>query len=135
DLPDVASVHCPNGANGEQLMENDYHPCLRILVLGASGKTGRALVEQALTRGHAVTAFGRSPFAGDSARALKRIRGNPMSASSLAGALKGHDVVLSVLGSRGLGRTSVRADAARATIDAMHRAGVRRLIIVSSALL
>jgi putative NADH-flavin reductase len=116
-------------------MENYDHPCMRLFVLGATGKTGGALVDQALKRGHAVTAFCRSPFGGDTAGALKRITGNPMNARDLAAALPGHDAVLSVLGSRSLGKWSVRVDAARATIDAMRRGGVRRLIIVSSALL
>jgi putative NADH-flavin reductase len=58
-----------------------------------------------------------------------------MHANDLAAALPGNDVVLSALGTRGLGATSVLADAARATIEAMRRAGVRRLVIVSSSLL
>jgi uncharacterized protein YbjT (DUF2867 family) len=43
--------------------------------------------------------------------------------------------VLSVLGTRGLGATSVLEDSSRATIAAMSQAGVKRLIILSSALL
>lgn len=35
----------------------------RVLVVGASGSTGRALVAQALERGYAVTAFVRNPSA------------------------------------------------------------------------
>ncbi len=34
---------------------------MRILIFGASGRTGRPLVEQALERGHEVTAFVRDP--------------------------------------------------------------------------
>jgi putative NADH-flavin reductase len=104
---------------------------MRLFILGATGQTGAVLVEQALARGHAVTAFGRSPFHG----AVRVITGNPMDSREVAAALPGHDAVLFVIGSRGLGRTSVRADAARATVEAMKIAGVRRLIIVSSALL
>ena len=99
---------------------------MRLFILGSTGKIGGRLVAQALSRSHSVTTFGRS--------ALNSVTGNPMNADALAAALPNHDAVLSVLGTRGLGRTSVLIDSARATVDAMRRARVRRLIIVSSAL-
>ncbi|HEY8134182.1 MAG TPA: NAD(P)H-binding protein, partial [Thermoanaerobaculia bacterium] len=34
---------------------------MRLIILGATGGTGRALLEQARSRGHQVTAFVRSP--------------------------------------------------------------------------
>ena len=108
---------------------------MRLFVLGATGKTGGALVAQAVARGHIVTTFGRSSFAGDDRAKVLSISGNPMSEMELSDALPGHDAVLSVLGTRGLGATSVLVDSSRATIAAMRKAGVRRLVIVSSALL
>ena len=41
----------------------EEHPT-RVLIVGASGGTGRQLVEQALERGHTVTALIRDPAAG-----------------------------------------------------------------------
>ncbi|HEY8853511.1 MAG TPA: NAD(P)-binding oxidoreductase, partial [Gemmatimonadaceae bacterium] len=108
---------------------------LRLFVLGATGKTGGALVAQAVARDHVVTTFGRSPFAGSDRAKVVNISGNPMSDAELADALPDHDAVLSVLGTRGLGATSVLEDSSRATIAAMRKAGVRRLVILSSALL
>lgn len=108
---------------------------MKLFVLGATGKTGGVLVAQALARGHNVTTFGRSPFAGGDKAKVLSISGNPMSETDLADALSGHDAVLSVLGTRGLGATSVLEDSSRATISAMRNAGVRRLVILSSALL
>jgi len=108
---------------------------MRLFVLGATGKTGGALVAQAVARGHIVTTFGRSSFAGDDRAKVLSISGNPMSEMELSDALPGHDAVLSVLGTRGLGATSVLVDSSRATIAAMRKAGVRRLVILSSALL
>lgn len=110
-------------------------PKLRLFILGATGKTGGALVAQALAHGHFVTTFGRSPFAGADKARVTSISGNPMSDRELADALPGHDAVLSVLGTRGLRATSVLDDSSRATIAAMRKAGVRRLVILSSALL
>jgi putative NADH-flavin reductase len=103
---------------------------MRLFILGATGKIGATLVAQALARGHTITTFGRSPFQGD---ATRRITGNPMNVPELVAALPGHDAVLSVIGARGLGRSTVRAEAARATVAAMTIADVPRLIIVSSS--
>jgi putative NADH-flavin reductase len=107
---------------------------MRLFVLGATGRAGKALVAQGLARGHEITAFGRSAFNGK-AKSLRVVIGNPMRANDLAAALGGNDIVLSALGTRGLGATSVLADSVRATIEAMRYAGVRRLVIVSSLLL
>ncbi len=107
---------------------------MRLFVLGATGRTGCALVAQGLGRGHAVTAFGRSVSSDDTAGALRVVIGSPMSAGDVAAALPGHDAVLSALGTRGLGTTSVLVDSARAIIEAMRRARVRRLVVLSSSL-
>jgi putative NADH-flavin reductase len=108
---------------------------MKLFVLGATGKTGGVLVAQAIARGHTVTTFGRSPFAGEDKAKVVNIRGNPMSETDLADALPDHDAVLSLLGTRGLAATSVLEDSSRATIAAMRTAGVRRIVILSSALL
>lgn len=105
-----------------------------VFVIGATGKTGRALVQQGLARGHVITAFGRSAFNAPSSKLLRVLIGNPLEADSLAAALGGQEAVLSALGSRGIGTTVVRSSGARATIEAMRRTGVRRLIMISSSL-
>jgi putative NADH-flavin reductase len=108
---------------------------MKLFVLGATGRTGGALVSQAVARGHSVTTFGRSPFAGSDRAKVTSVSGNPMNEAELSEALPGHDAVLSVLGTRGLGATSVLEDSSRATIAAMRTAGVKRFVILSSALL
>ena len=108
---------------------------MKLFVLGATGKTGGVLVADAVPRGHHVTTFGRSAFSGPYKAQILNISGNPMNEAELADALPGNDAVLSVLGTRGLGATSVLEDSSRATIAAMSQAGVRRLVILSSALL
>ena len=92
------------------------------------------MVAEAVARGYSVTTFGRSAFTGPDRAKVVNISGNPMSEAELADALPDHDAVLSVLGTRGLGATSVLEDSSRATIAAMQKTGVRRLIILSSAL-
>jgi putative NADH-flavin reductase len=108
---------------------------MKLFILGATGKTGGVLVADAVPRGHRVTTFGRSAFSGPYKAQVLNLEGNPMSEAELADALPGNDAVLSVLGTRGLGATSVLEESSRATIAAMRKAGVKRLIILSSALL
>ena len=86
-----------------------------------------------MARGHDVTVFGRSVFSGEG-KSLRVLVGNPMNAKELATALPGQEVVLSALGTRGLGAASVVSDGARATVEAMRTTGLRRLLIVSSTL-
>jgi putative NADH-flavin reductase len=107
---------------------------MNLFVLGATGKTGRILVAQGLARGHAITAFGRSALQDGATRTARIVVGDPMDADGLATVISGHDAVLSALGTRGLGATSVLRDSARAISAGMQRAGVRRLIVMSSSL-
>ncbi len=110
---------------------------VKLFVIGATGATGTALVKQGLERGHQVTAFSRSPMKGfDGASALVSHVGDPMRTEELAAVLGGHDVVLSALGTRGLGGggTTVLVDGVKATMTAMQTVKLRRLIIISSTL-
>ena len=61
---------------------------LRLLVLGATGGTGREIVNQALERNHRVTAFVRSPQKlGQPRSGLTIIKGDLFDAISVAAAL------------------------------------------------
>jgi len=95
------------------------------------------LVDQALQRGHTVTAFVRSPekLGGAPREGLTVVKGEPRSVDELRAALPGHDAVLSALGPPGPGPTTINSDCARSTVAAMQAAGVPRLLIVSVAVL
>jgi putative NADH-flavin reductase len=72
---------------------------MNLLVLGATGGTGRALVEQALQQGHVVTAFARDPAKVRIKHERLRVaQGNILDYGSLESAVKGQDVVVSALG-------------------------------------
>jgi uncharacterized protein YbjT (DUF2867 family) len=112
---------------------------MRLFLLGASGKTGRHVVDLALARGHSVTAFVRAPArVGREHPRLSVVRGDPRSTDELARALPGHDAVLSTLGVRPPAafrpHTLVR-DCAASTVAAMTRAGVDRYVLLSAAVL
>lgn len=108
----------------------------RLFVLGATGATGRAVLEQAVMRRHKVTAFVRSPDKLDDVRdRIVVCKGDPTDLDEVQEALDGHDAVLSCLGHRGLGTSTLLRDAAKVTVAAMHNAGVHRFLVVSVALL
>jgi len=109
---------------------------MRLFILGATGGTGRLLVEQAVARGHDVTAFVRAPEKLTTPREhLSVCRGDPRDADGLAAALPGHDAVLSCLGPPGPARSTLLHDSARSIVSAMQAAGVHRLLVISAAVL
>ncbi|NVB83518.1 MAG: NAD(P)H-binding protein [Kofleriaceae bacterium] len=107
---------------------------LRLLILGATGGTGRKLLAQALERGHHVTALVRSPDKLAPRDRLKIAGGNPLDERTLR-ALGAHDAVISVVGPPGPGQSVVMRECARACVAAMTAVGARRLVAVSVALL
>jgi putative NADH-flavin reductase len=105
----------------------------KVAVLGASGRTGRRVVDQAVRAGHDVTAVVRDPaaFALSHRTGLRVVTGDVRSADSLGAAIGGADVVVSALGPRGRTADGLYSAAARATVTAMGGGG--RLLTVTSA--
>src|SRR5919106_3818668 len=108
---------------------------MRLLILGATGRTGLELVNQGLKRGFEVTALVRSPQKIQSQNeGVRVVTGIPRDESILAQVLAGHDAVLSTIGHLDLKRSYVVTDGARALVMAMKDNNVRRLVIISSTL-
>jgi putative NADH-flavin reductase len=108
---------------------------MKLFVIGATGRTGLEIVQQALARGHQVTAFVRSPqnITLRNER-LTVLKGNAMDEGQLFKAMQNHDAVLSALGPRHVFKpSSLLHDSALATTRAIKRAGVKRLLILSAA--
>lgn len=102
---------------------------MNLVVLGATGRTGRLVVEQALAAGHAVTALVRSPEKLTTSRSrLRVVTGQATDASAVSRALEGADALISTLGGSG----SVIADSTRAIIAAADETGVKRVIVLST---
>ena len=103
---------------------------LRVLVIGATGGTGRELVQQALAQGHQVTAFVRDPKKLEIEHANLRIaQGDVLDYATVEAAMRGQDVVLSALGhTRFLGPTRIQSDGMRNILRAMQACDVPRLI-------
>jgi putative NADH-flavin reductase len=106
----------------------------KILVLGATGGTGRAVVDAALERGWEVTVFARSPDkVGRTHERLRTVKGDVADRAALAAVLPGHDAVISALGQVRGSPPDLLRSAAAAVVAAMREAGVRRLILQSGA--
>ena len=108
---------------------------MKLFVIGATGRTGRDIVQQALAKGHHVTAFVRSPngIASKDER-LTVLKGNVMDENELFRAMQNHDAVISTLGPRKVFKpSSMLHDSALATTRAMNRSGVKRLVVLSAA--
>ena len=108
---------------------------MKLFVIGATGRTGQEIVQQALARNHHVTAFVRSPenITLQNER-LTVLKGNAMDENQLFRAVQNHDAVVSTLGPREVFKpSSMLHDSAVATTRAMNRAGVKRLVVLSAA--
>jgi putative NADH-flavin reductase len=106
---------------------------MKLLVFGASGPLGRAIIEAALAAGHQVTAFTRSPGRPNNDPRLREVTGDVLDAGSTAAAVPGHDAVVSALGhSRPSPAGRDLHPGAAHIIAAMKAAGVSRLIWISS---
>lgn len=107
---------------------------MNLLILGATGPTGRHVVDLALAGGDTVTVLARRPQAlEDLADRVTVVAGDATSRDDVAKAAVGQDVIVSALGRS----TSIRADdlftrAASAVIGAARETGVPRLVWLSS---
>lgn len=101
------------------------HGGLKIAVIGATGNVGRRIVDEALGRGHAVTAISRRPEKLPSAARLRRVPSDVSSVANLAAHLEGHDVVVSSV---------AFLDASpHDLIEAVQKSGVPRYVCVGGA--
>ena len=119
---------------------------MKILVMGASGKTGHEVVRQALATGHEVTAFVRDPSRLElRAPRLTVATGDARSADDLRRALAEQDAVISTLGGTAKGAmarplggkpgSGVIEASTAALIEAADQAGVRRVVMMSTFML
>lgn len=107
---------------------------MKIIVFGASGKTGIEVVKQALEKGHEVVAFVRNPHKitiVDSR--LTIVKGDVTDRNAVMEAVKGVDGVIVALGAS----ADMQSDVVLATgttniITAMKQYSVKRIIIQSS---
>jgi putative NADH-flavin reductase len=107
---------------------------MKVLVVGASGRTGRLLVAGALERGHEVTALVRAPERLGALRDRVRVvRGDVLDGGVVSDAVDGQEAALVALGvAMKKGDPGVSAHGTLNVIRSMQRYRVRRLIVLSA---
>ncbi len=104
---------------------------MKLVVFGSTGGIGHQLVEQALEQGHTVTAFARDPAKLEVEHAnLTVVQGDVLDVASVEKAVDGQDAVLCALGAGAKG--TIRSEGTRNIVRAMEKAGVGRLICLST---
>jgi putative NADH-flavin reductase len=114
---------------------------MRIVVFGATGRTGRPLIEQALERGHEVVAFARDPTGLPSAirddERVSVVTGDAADGDDVERAVapdgRPVDAVVSVLGQTAGGPDDLLTEAGRHVLAAMDEHGVERLVTLVGA--
>lgn len=107
---------------------------MKLAIFGATGRTGRHLVEQALAEGHEVKALVRDPARLDAqGERLSVIRGNALDPTSVEETVAGTDAVLVALGHTSSSAKDVQAEGTRHILNAMRKHGVRRIISLTGA--
>jgi uncharacterized protein YbjT (DUF2867 family) len=105
---------------------------MKVLVLGATGGTGRLIVRDAMAKGHSVVALVRSTARAD-LPGVDMTEGDARDEGALMRALDGCDAVISTLGTGvGFRKVTLLTVATQALVTAMTRNGVRRLVCISA---
>jgi putative NADH-flavin reductase len=105
---------------------------MRILILGAAGRVGRLIVDEALRRGYEVTAFVRSrEKLADVAARTRVVVGDALDRASVSAALIDQDAVVFALGAGNVRETTLFSDSTRLLLSEMERAGVTRLVCIT----
>jgi putative NADH-flavin reductase len=106
---------------------------MNIAIFGASGATGRLLMQRSLTAGYSVTVLIRNPDrlqVGD----VRIVQGSAFNLAAVHETIEGADIVFSALGAHSpLRNENVLPRAVPLIVEAMKQARVRRIIVLGSA--
>lgn len=106
---------------------------MKIVMFGSTGMIGSRILNEALSRGHMLTAIIREPshFSLEHEK-LTVVAGNAFDSASVSDLAQEHDAVLSAIGPGG-SSAEVIIKAAHALIGGLSRASSRRLVVVGGA--
>jgi len=107
---------------------------MKLTIFGATGKTGKKAVEQALAQGHEVSAFVRDPEKLDiTNEKLTLVKGDVTDAENVDQAIDGIEGVIVALGaSADMQADIVMEEGTINIVSAMKKYGAKRLIVLSS---
>jgi putative NADH-flavin reductase len=105
---------------------------MKILVLGATGGTGRQIVEQGIARGHKITALIRDAARQDAfPDHVHTIAGDALDRDAVDRAVAGQDDVIYALGTKQTGQTTFFSESTQLVLQSMEKHGVRRLVCIT----
>ena len=107
---------------------------MKIVIFGASGRTGLMLTFQALNQGHDVSVYTRSPQkVSITHKNIRIIQGGLQDHEKISEAVNGQDAVLCTLGISENKPSTLLSDSTRLILQAMEECNVKRFICMSSA--
>ena len=106
---------------------------MKLLVLGATGGAGKAIVRLAKARGHEVSVLARNPGKARDLGTVRIVQGDALDPEALARALEGAEAVISALGTPAspFREVTLLSSNARILTAEMRRQGVTRLIAIT----
>jgi uncharacterized protein YbjT (DUF2867 family) len=106
---------------------------MKVLVLGATGGTGREIVREARESGHSVVALVRSKAKADGLAGAELVEGDARDTDAVARALEGCQGVISSLGTpmSPFREVTLLSTATRTLVDEVARQKVRRLVCIT----
>jgi nucleoside-diphosphate-sugar epimerase len=109
---------------------------VNVLVTGASGFIGRALVPRLVRDGHAVRGMARRQRPAEAVQALEWVSGDLLDRDALARAVRGIEAVVHLACATGVANEkrvrAVNVEGTRALLEAARTQGVRRMVFVST---
>jgi putative NADH-flavin reductase len=128
------------GAGQMAFAEGASEPNRKITLIGATARSGRVIIQQALANGYEITGLARSPQKLDLDHPkLKLVKGDVRDVESLRAALTGDEVVICMVGksapsdpTQPIGEVDLYTVMGRNLIEAMRSKGNTRLIMASS---
>ncbi|MEM7134275.1 MAG: SDR family oxidoreductase [Chloroflexota bacterium] len=107
---------------------------MKVIIFGATGKTGQHTWQQALEQGHEVTVFVRSVGKIESTDAnLHIVQGDVFDANSVTNAIAGHQAAIVCLGSTNLKDKTTLTNGTKNVVNGMIQHDTSRLIVISAA--
>ncbi len=106
---------------------------MKILVLGATGATGRLIVSKATANGHTVVALVRSKAKAADLSGVELVEGDARDAAALTRAIAGVDAVVSSLGTpmSPFREVTLLSTATRSLVGVMAEHNIRRLVCIT----
>ncbi len=106
---------------------------MNVLVMGAAGKTGQLVVEQAVAAGHNVTAFVRDGGRYNAPPNVRVLSGDAIDPATMSQAMAGQEAVIDTIGGKTPWRkTDLERNVARAVVAAARQHGTGRIIAISA---